>query len=54
LRKIETDPAEMRMRDRQGGWHHALRRTNIGERLVMAPAKPRGDRPGRTRADSAH
>src|SRR5271156_873543 len=54
LRKIETDPAEMRMRSRQSDRRHTLRGADIHETPVIVPAKLRGNRMRRARADSTH
>ena len=54
LRKIETDPPEMRMRSRQSHRRHALRGADIHETPVIVPAKLRGNRKRRAGADSTH
>src|SRR5258708_6538063 len=54
LRKIETDPAEIRIRARQSDRYHALRGADIHETPVTVPAKLRGNRMRYARADSTH
>ena len=53
-RQIEADASKVRMRLRERHGDRALRRTDVGEALIVGPRKFHRDCVRRTKADATH